>query len=437
MSFIPGILGYYAVTVTLHRNFIPTSVGSRQVPRSSSVAKAVTASRSCIFLAQSIKEVIPSSHWLAFFSQYLFSSAIIILLCIIHATDHNAVTTAMSEVNTAIECLHSLEPVWPGAKRCREILKELADVTHARLQESLSFGPSPYGMPEGFATDGNTIRSPGRHLGPPIAPSPAMATSTLAPSDRPRRKRTIDEVAGPEAARPHLAPRPASYMGTASMPPPPSPSVMYGRSRASTLLSSPASSMSGYRPQLSNDDSSLSTAADPSSSSSYSLTGSAPSPGVHPSWSTPRSSIAVLGGNGMDNHHSLPIDLSAGLSPAAGGVNPFSINFAHTPGASHLPLDSAYLPSFTYALPNDGPDHHASSVHSTNHPAAPSPGQFDVSDLPFSGMDFLQTFEFSDGTSNEQNEALWAQLGTSPFKLAPELPFGAIESTNGSASVAN
>ncbi|KAF8312877.1 hypothetical protein DL93DRAFT_2042574, partial [Clavulina sp. PMI_390] len=124
---------YYAITVTLHRNFIPTSINAPQVPRSSSVAKVVTASRSCIFLAQSIKDVIPSSHWLAFFSQYLFSSAIIILLCIMHATDQSAVTTAMSEVNTAIECLGSLEALWPGAKKCREILKELADLTNVRL----------------------------------------------------------------------------------------------------------------------------------------------------------------------------------------------------------------------------------------------------------------------------------------------------------------
>lgn len=172
------MLGYYAVTVTLHRNFIPTSVGSTQVPRSSSVAKAVTASRSCIFLAQSIKDVIPSSHWLAFFSQYLFSSAIIILLCIMHATDQNAVTTAMSEVDTAIECLGSLESSWPGAKRCREILKELADITLSKLQ--LEGGISDGATSSSASlrvTDGNTIRSPGRHLGPHIAPSPANSSS--------------------------------------------------------------------------------------------------------------------------------------------------------------------------------------------------------------------------------------------------------------------
>lgn len=183
------------MTVTLHRNFIPTSVASRQLPRSSSVAKAVTASRSCIFLAQSIKDVIPSSHWLAFFSQYLFSSAIIILLCIMHATDQSAVATAMNEVNAAIECLGTLETSWPGAKKCREILKELADMTLLRLQDSVAAGSSSpnvrrHGLPDRFVTDGATIRSPGRHLGHhttisiPASPYPGHSGSyqTLLPS---------------------------------------------------------------------------------------------------------------------------------------------------------------------------------------------------------------------------------------------------------------
>lgn len=134
--------GYYAITVTLHRNFIPTSLALRAIPRSSSVAKAVTASRSCIFLAQSIKDVIPSSHWLAFFSQYLFSSAIIILLCIMHATDQGAVNTAMTEVGTATECLESLERFWPGAKKCKELLKELADLTLTKVREAGASSPA-------------------------------------------------------------------------------------------------------------------------------------------------------------------------------------------------------------------------------------------------------------------------------------------------------
>ena len=39
---------------------------ARTAASPSSVAKAVAASRSCIFLAQSVKDVIPPSHYLAF-----------------------------------------------------------------------------------------------------------------------------------------------------------------------------------------------------------------------------------------------------------------------------------------------------------------------------------------------------------------------------------
>lgn len=89
-----------------------------------------------------------------------------------HATDQNAVTTAMSEVNAAIECLTSLESFWPGAKRCTEILKELADMTLSRLQNGVT--PSPVPASDWFVTDGTTIRSPGRHLGHQIAASPGI-----------------------------------------------------------------------------------------------------------------------------------------------------------------------------------------------------------------------------------------------------------------------
>jgi hypothetical protein len=97
-----------------------------------------------------------------------------------HAADQNAVTTAMSEVNTAIECLGFLESSWPGAKRCREILKELADMTLSRLQDGVTALPVP--APDRFVTDGTTIRSPGRHLGHHVAPSPG----TLAVASQPQ-----------------------------------------------------------------------------------------------------------------------------------------------------------------------------------------------------------------------------------------------------------
>jgi hypothetical protein len=118
---------YYAILITLHRNFLPTRRNVRLSwnPSSHSVGKAVGAARSCIFLAQSIKDVIPRSHSIAFFIQYLFSAAVIVLLCLMHATDEGAAQTALGEVDACLSCLESLEDAWPGAKRCKELLQDL------------------------------------------------------------------------------------------------------------------------------------------------------------------------------------------------------------------------------------------------------------------------------------------------------------------------
>ena len=124
---------YYAVLITLHRNFLPTRKNMMHYVGSSSVPKAVCASRSCIFLATSMNPAIPPSHHLAVFVQSLFSSAIIILLVVMHATDKNAAEIAMSEVGSCVHALESLEAIWPGASKCKELLIELTQVTRANL----------------------------------------------------------------------------------------------------------------------------------------------------------------------------------------------------------------------------------------------------------------------------------------------------------------
>src|SRR6202021_2010292 len=76
---------YYSVLTTLHRNFLPVK---REPPVfTKSVVKAVSSARSCIRLAPSIKNIVPPSHHLAFFIQHLFSSAVILLLYSMHASD--------------------------------------------------------------------------------------------------------------------------------------------------------------------------------------------------------------------------------------------------------------------------------------------------------------------------------------------------------------
>lgn len=210
-------------------------------------------------------------------------------------------------------------------------------------------------------------------------------------------------------------------------------SPMYTPARLGSAKPSPATPF-GYREALVIADDS---ATETSTSYGFSAESSvAPSP-QYASWNTPRSTTGSLGGHG---DHTMPLDLtSLGSVPSPlPSTNPFAISFG-TPSTSNLGLnDSAYIPSFAYAGIGDPSDVAHMTIGSSNVASlgigmtAPSPSQFDLSDLPYSGMDFLQSlggsFQDSSTASGDHNEALWAQLGASPFKLAPELPIGTLES---------
>ncbi|KAL5527321.1 hypothetical protein ACEPAG_6112 [Sanghuangporus baumii] len=138
---------YYSILTTLHRNFLPLK-GSQFAGLASSL-KAVHTARSCIRLAPSVKNVVPSSHHLAFFIQHLFSSAVIILLYAMHISDRDAANAAMAEAESCLGVVSSWEGTWPGARKCRELLSDLAITARdainkgpvvARSQDASPFG---------------------------------------------------------------------------------------------------------------------------------------------------------------------------------------------------------------------------------------------------------------------------------------------------------
>lgn len=121
---------FYAILITLHRKSLsPRRMGgSPTAPRSNSVPKAVQSARACIRLAPSAKDVIPPSHHLAFFIQFLSTSAVIVLLFAMHAPNDASAVTAMSEVQGSLTVLRALEGRWPGARKCTELLDSLVEV---------------------------------------------------------------------------------------------------------------------------------------------------------------------------------------------------------------------------------------------------------------------------------------------------------------------
>ena len=131
---------YYSVLTTLHRNLLP--VKSDQLVTAKSTVKAVSSARSCIRLAPSMKHVVPPSHHLAFFIQHLFSSAVIVLLYAMHASEQRAASAAMDEAKSTLVALESWEGQWPGAKKCKELLIDLINTATEAIAQGTRDKPS-------------------------------------------------------------------------------------------------------------------------------------------------------------------------------------------------------------------------------------------------------------------------------------------------------
>nr|XP_019044249.1 hypothetical protein I302_07532 [Kwoniella bestiolae CBS 10118]OCF23179.1 hypothetical protein I302_07532 [Kwoniella bestiolae CBS 10118] len=131
VSLVSAILSnsYFAVLITLHRNFLPSNPDyprPKPPPSSQSLARCVEAARSVIHIASQSRTLVPPSHHLAVYCQYLWSSAIILLLCEVQAKDQLVIETVGSHVESCRRTLQCLEPVWPGSRKLKELLNDVA-----------------------------------------------------------------------------------------------------------------------------------------------------------------------------------------------------------------------------------------------------------------------------------------------------------------------
>ena len=175
---------YYCVLTTLHRNFLP---GKRDQPAiARSVAKALSSARGCIRLAPAMKNVVPSSMHSTMYLQNLFSSAVIILLYAMHVQDPKASTVAMEEAKSCLEAVESWEGIWPGARKCKELLLDLMNTAREAIMRTSYNG-----------TAGGNMIPPSS----PLNPSPQPGPSNL------RQGQTMQALRQDRATKRNVRPR--------------------------------------------------------------------------------------------------------------------------------------------------------------------------------------------------------------------------------------
>ncbi|CUA77561.1 Activator of stress genes protein 1 [Candida albicans SC5314] [Rhizoctonia solani] len=390
---------YYAILITLHRNFLPTRRNVRLSwnPSSHSVGKAVGAARSCIFLAQSIKDVIPRSHCIAFFIQFLFSAAVIVLLCLMHATDEGAAQTALAEVDSCLTCLESLEDAWPGARRCKELLEDLQTAAketmkniRARRVANLAAGPS--GTRDASPVVSEHLRKTHR------AGSASLSES---------RGVLINGRSGHHVSRSMSAPKRARADSTEEAPSHP---VL---KRVVTDRATPGSAVSSPTVDTFNT-SQLQSFATPSEAFGGSHAGPVRAGSTDPLFGTPSPAFDSINDftHSMDFIHTGPAtDLGMSSSPVFSSFDHSAGMFSAGPSwtTPRTTADGTGAASSSNELANfmqygiyDSPG----SNGATPPPADP----FDVSGLPFSGLEgFLSSFApGSTATSGDIMDSLWS-----------------------------
>ncbi|BEI89241.1 uncharacterized protein CcaverHIS019_0206030 [Cutaneotrichosporon cavernicola] len=193
---------YFAVLITLHRNLLPSNPNfprPKPIASSQSLAHCVEAARSVIHVAAQSKVLVPVSHHLAVFCQYLWSSAVILLLCETRAKEQVVVEAVGAHVESCRQSLHALEPVWPGASKLRYLLGEVE--TRAKEVRASAARPNKRRKPDasanGRARPPTAQTSPtkteagpgwapptGGSSGPSTAfPTPPIPQNTIAPSN--------------------------------------------------------------------------------------------------------------------------------------------------------------------------------------------------------------------------------------------------------------
>jgi len=376
---------YYSILTVLHRNLLPVKSG--QPAPTASATKAISSARSCIHLAPSIRNLVPSSHHVAFFIQHLFSSAVIILLYAMGAPITEASHAAMDEAKLCLSALEAWEGLWPGARKCRELLMDLMENANQAVKSSR-----------------NTCR--------PKANAMKMTTSTSSGSTSPSP--STSPAASPLARLATAKSQSKEFV----------PAVAYqGRS---TIR--PGDSTGPRSPSLGHLPKAFSAVTQSSHTSPASSSHGLPSPVI----GTQSSSDAHAGTTllSFSEDHSLPMkssnpfDMGYGplLSPAS-HLQTDSFNWNNQPEFDLVGQSSFNLAGFNASTHHETPTYDETFFgYDVDMVAGPSSNSvFAASGLPFRGLDYIRNYTPSAGEPN--GGSVWPALDVSAFGMAPDIPF--------------
>lgn len=163
---------YFSILITLHRNLLPSNPDyprPKPSPSSNSLAHCVDAARSAIHVAARSTVLVPVSHHIAVFCQYLWSSAVILLLCEMRAKEQLILDAVGAQVESCHRSLEALEPVWPG---CRKLRALLTDVESRAKEVRANVIPRPVKKRKSsVATDNGRRSSQTKPSASPVAPT--------------------------------------------------------------------------------------------------------------------------------------------------------------------------------------------------------------------------------------------------------------------------
>lgn len=395
---------YYCVLTTLHRNFLPGKRDQPAIPKS--VAKALSSARGCIRLAPAMKNVVPSSMHSTMYLQNLFSSAVIILLYAMHVHDGKASAVAMEEAKACLDAVESWEGIWPGARKCKELLLDLMNTAKEAIMNTNRNGSA-----------GGTPMPPPS----PLNPSPQPGSSNL------RQNQTTIQTSRPErAARRNVRPKSQDARKNAHERVVGSEASRTRSTSRRRVMDDDEPARSPVRTHHGSPFGSFARRA-VSNHSSPGSAGSVPSPPLshaetipeeqQPIFAEPQSPTSP-GNQGMYTFNPLDGIQQPQFSPDW-NTGPNTLGRGASTLSTENPL-SGYNGSTSHVYDNDtypsyGP--YAGMVDMSVQPEA-----FPAMGLPFNGLEFITNYP-PDGYSDPTSSSLWQTFDAGAFIQDPETPF--------------